>query len=169
MSVCCNFQRSKFSQYADFPVSNHHGNGNPDLTGGFDRTFGPVRLTFLVEVLRLLTANDSPITISTKPPREPRFRHCVLMPESSRTRPGMRSSTIPLLNTSQATSKLLAVVLGKVKLHSRPVSPAPSPSLPAMASTSKTTTSTRSRTSTGVISARTVPLHCLALRPERTA
>jgi rhamnogalacturonan endolyase len=30
------------STTTDVPVSNHHGNGNPD-TRNFDRTFGPVR------------------------------------------------------------------------------------------------------------------------------
>lgn len=160
---------SMFSQYANCLVSNHHGNGNPDLTGGFDRTFGPVSLTFLFDHLTPLTQDDSPITISTKLPRAPPFRACVPMLENSQTHPGTRSFMTPLLNTSRATSQPPAVVLGKVKSHSQPGSPTPSLCLPAMDSTSKTTTSTQSRTSTGAISAPAAPSRCLASRLERTA
>lgn len=149
--------RPTLSNQADSVVSNHHGNGNPDLTGGFDRTFGPVRLSFLFNQFKMLITDGSPITISTKLPRAPRFRPCAPMPANSQTRPGTRSFTTPLLNTSPDTSQPLAVVLGKVRSHFRLVFPTPWPFLPAINSTSKTTTSTQSHTSTGVMSGPTAP------------
>lgn len=158
-----------FTSNTNSPVSNHHGNGNPDLTGGFDRTFGPVGSVFLFDRAEVLTPDGSPITISTKLPREPQFRACVPMPGSSRIQHGTRNFMIPLLNTSRVMSRPLAAVRGKAKSNSRRVSPKQSPSSPATGSTSKTTTSTQSHTSTGATSAPAGPSRCPASRPERTA
>lgn len=151
------------------PVSNHHGNGNPDLTGGFDRTFGPVRLALLWHRSGVLKSDHSPTTTSTKPPRALQSRVCVSMPENSPTPPGTHHFMIPLPNSSQVTSRPLAVALGPVKSRSQQESPTLSPSLLAMALTSKITILTQSHISTGVMLGLMALLRCLASRLERIA
>lgn len=66
----------------NYLVSNHHGNGVPEMINGFDRTFGPVSADIMRDALALsIDLTHSNTTISTKERRAPLFRTYVLKQE----------------------------------------------------------------------------------------
>jgi hypothetical protein len=127
-------------------VSNHHGNGVPEMTNGFDRTFGPVsNHVILVWYLVSLLSNT---TTSTKVLKVlPCSSYAVML---QRLPP---ATGHPYMTQSRNTSRILfhrqVVVYSRVQLAFLRAQPALLPRWLSTTTTFKTTTKTAMPISTG--------------------